>query len=249
MAGHRMPPRGGTILPTDPRLEARQHTKGCWWNWFEANWQCANDCPTRREPGLEVDERSASPVKEKGRSAASSPSLDIQVLPEEANEDTDTMRHLADLINRVYAGAEKGQWRPGATRTSAEEITELTRAGQMVVARVDGAVVGAIRVRHLDSRTGETGMLAVDPEYRNLGIARELRWFVAQLLRSQGITTLQIELLVPRDWEQSSKTFMADWNSRTGYKVVQRGAFEEHYPDLAPQLATPCDFIINHKEL
>lgn len=159
------------------------------------------------------------------------------------------MRHLADLINRVYAAAEKGQWLPGATRTSTEEITELAQAGQIVVARVDGAVVGAIRVRHLDSRTGETGMLAVDPEYRNLGIARELRRFVADLLRSQGIATLQIELLVPRDWDQASKKVMAGWNSRAGYKVVRKGAFEEQYPDLAPQLATPCDFIIYHKEL
>jgi hypothetical protein len=59
------------------------------------------------------------------------------------------MRRLADLINRVYAVAEKGPWLPGTTR-STEEITELTRAGQMVVALVNGLVVGAIRVQHLD---------------------------------------------------------------------------------------------------
>src|SRR5262249_5084977 len=123
-----------SLTPRPWPLEDRQHTKRCWWNWIEAKRQCENDCPTRREPGIGGGERSAR-AEEQGSPAASPPSLDIQVLPEEASEDADAMRHLDDLINPVYAAAEKGQWRPGATRTSVEEITELTRVGQMVVAR------------------------------------------------------------------------------------------------------------------
>ena len=175
--------------------------------------------------------------------------LDIQLLPAEASADTRTMRQVADLVNRVYAAAEDGQWLPGTTRTTVEEITELTRAGQIIVARLDGVVVGSIRVRHLDAETGESGMLVADPEHRGMGIGRRLRSFVIDLLRRQGIGTLQIELLVPRDWTPSSKRFMADWNERSGYKVVRKGAFEEQYPDLAPRLATPCDFVIYHKAL
>jgi hypothetical protein len=30
---------------------------------------------------------------------------------------------------------------------------------------------------------------------------------------------------------------------------VREGAFEEQYPELAPRLATPCDFVIYHKAL
>ena len=37
-------------------LENRRHTGRCWWNWFEAKWQCANDCPVCREPDFEVGE-------------------------------------------------------------------------------------------------------------------------------------------------------------------------------------------------
>src|SRR5437588_7529815 len=99
------------------------------------------------------------------------------------------MHTVADLINRVYATAERGLWQPGATRTSAAEITELTRAGEIVVARLDGEVVGAIRVRLLDAQLGETGMLAADPAHRGKGIGRELRRFVTDVLRERGVTT------------------------------------------------------------
>jgi hypothetical protein len=32
--------------------------------------------------------------------------------------------------------------------------------------------------------------------------------------------------------------------SRIGYRPVRTGQFEESYPELAPLLATPCDFVI-----
>ncbi|MFC9432123.1 GNAT family N-acetyltransferase [Streptomyces sp. NPDC056987] len=175
--------------------------------------------------------------------------LHIELLPSGASSDTTLMGRIADLVNRVYAIAEDGQWLPGATRTSMEEITELTRACQIVVARTGGTLVGSIRVQLLAPEKGETGMLVADPDYRNMGIGRELRRFAVEMLRQRGAKTLQIELLVPRDWSQESKQFMAEWNERAEYRVIRKGAFEEQYPDLAPLLATPCDFIIYEKAI
>jgi GNAT superfamily N-acetyltransferase len=177
------------------------------------------------------------------------PALNIELLPSEASSDTTLMGQIADLVNRVYAVAEDGQWLPGATRTSLEEITELTRARQIVVARAGDTLVGSIRVQLLDPEKGETGMLVADPDYRNMGIGRELRKFAVDMLRKRGARTLQIELLVPRNWSQKSKQFMAEWNERADYRVIRKGAFEEQYPDLAPLLATPCDFIIYEKPI
>jgi len=175
--------------------------------------------------------------------------LQIEVLPAEAASDVNTMQQIVDLVNQVYAVAEDGFWQQGATRTTLEEVIGFTQAGQIVVARLGGTVVGSIRVQHLDSDTGETGMLVADQNHRGMGIGRELRRFVTDLLRRDGITTLQIELLVPRNWTRESKVFMADWNARSGYKVVRQGRFEDQYPHLAPQLATPCDFIIYNKSI
>ncbi|MEU5697966.1 GNAT family N-acetyltransferase [Streptomyces aurantiacus] len=179
----------------------------------------------------------------------SSPSLDIEILPPEASSDTVLMAQIAELVNRVYAASEDGQWLPGATRTTASEIAEFTRAREIIVASISGVLVGSIRVQLLTPERGESGMLVSDPDRRNMGIGRELRRFTIDMLREQGVKTLQIELLVPRDWDQASKQFMAEWNERSGYQVVRKGAFEEQYPDLAPLLATPCDFIIYEKDI
>lgn len=175
--------------------------------------------------------------------------FDIHVLPAEASTDTTLMRQIADLVNRVYATAEAGLWQQGTTRTTVEEITRLTSAGEIVVARHEDVVVGSIRVQYLSPELAETGMLVADPDRRNEGVGRALRRFVTDMLQQQGIPTLQIELLSPRDWAQPSKRFMAEWNERAGYKVVRTGSFEDQYPDLAPLLATPCDFIIYHLDL
>ncbi|MET0455781.1 MAG: GNAT family N-acetyltransferase [Mycobacterium sp.] len=178
-----------------------------------------------------------------------SPALRIEALPPGTSHDSNTMRTLTDLVNEVYATAEHGLWLPGTTRTNVDEMTAFTRAGEIVVARWGDDIVGSIRVRRLDAGTAETGMLVAHPGHRNLGIGRQLRRHVTAMLRQAGVKTLQIELLVPRDWTPESKEFMARWNERSGYAIVRKGAFDAMYPELATRLATPCDFIIYEKAL
>ena len=60
---------------------------------------------------------------------------------------------------------------------------------------------------------------------------------------------MQLELLVPRGWSHPSKVFLDQWYTRMGYRVTRTGAIEEAYPELAPLLATPCDFLIYRKPL
>jgi hypothetical protein len=60
---------------------------------------------------------------------------------------------------------------------------------------------------------------------------------------------MQLELLVPRTWKHPSKEFLAGWYRRIGYSVTRRGTIDESYPQLAPRLATACDFVVYHKDL
>ena len=91
------------------------------------------------------------------------------------------MERISELTNEVYAAAEAGLWRDGATRTSVGEIVQLTRAGQIAVARMGGQVVGCVRVQRLDERTGEFGMLCADPAHRGVGSAAS--WFASSSAR------------------------------------------------------------------
>jgi hypothetical protein len=73
--------------------------------------------------------------------------------------------------------------------------------------------------------------------------------FAEQKSREDGLTTMQLELLVPRNWSHPSKEFLAAWYARIGYRIQRRGTIDESYPTLAPLLATACDFTIFHKPL
>jgi hypothetical protein len=77
-------------------------------------------------------------------------SIDTQLLPAAASGDATLVERITDLTNEVYAVVEEGLWTDGATRTTVDEIAELTRAGQIAVARLRGRIVGCIRVQRLD---------------------------------------------------------------------------------------------------
>ena len=175
--------------------------------------------------------------------------LDIRMLPAAAAADAGLMAQLTDLVNGVYAVAEKGLWADGAARTRVEAITELARAGQIAVARLRGQIVGCIRIHLLGDGVGEFGMLAVIPTSRGTGVGRDLVLFAEQAAKRQRCHTMQLEVLVPRDWSHPSKDFLTDWYTRSGYKLARVGAIEESHPELAPLLATPCDYVIYRKAL
>ena len=92
-------------------------------------------------------------------------------------------------------------------------------------------------------------MLAVAPAYRGMGIGRALVRFADQHSRENGCHIMQLEMLVPRRWSHPPKEFLTGWYTRIGYEPSRTGRIEEAYPDLAPLLATPCDFVIHRKDL
>ncbi|WP_245848416.1 GNAT family N-acetyltransferase [Lentzea kentuckyensis] len=156
---------------------------------------------------------------------------------------------LADLVNRVYAEAEKGLWVTGAARTTEAEMAGLVDAGQIAVARSSERVVGAVRVQQLDDDMGEFGMLVAAPEERGTGFGRDLVSFAEDWARERGLSRMQLELLVPQGWTHPVKDFLRVWYTRIGYRVVRSDDFGEAFPQLVPHLACPCDFLIFHKEL
>ena len=175
--------------------------------------------------------------------------LVVDRLPPAAAGDEALMNSLSAMVNAVYADAERGLWVEGADRTNAAELAGMTASGRIVVATVDGDVVGCVRVDRLADDLGEFGMLAADPRCRGAGIGRELVRFAEQTSEAEGCTRMQLELLVPREWKHPTKEFLAAWYERLGYRLTHVGAPAEFLPDLAPMLATTCDFRLYHKDL
>ena len=175
--------------------------------------------------------------------------LDVGIEPIASADDGVLVAVIAELINAVYDEAEAGLWVPGARRTSAEEVSEFIRRGELVTARAGDRVVGAVRVQLLGGETPEFGMLAADPARRGLGVGRALVAFAERWAAERGYAEMQLELLVPTTWSHPSKEFLRSWYTRIGYREVRRDHLGDHYPELAPLLATTCDLVVYRKDL
>jgi GNAT superfamily N-acetyltransferase len=154
----------------------------------------------------------------------------IALVAADGAADADLVAQLTDLVNRVYATAEEGLWVDGSTRTTPPEMTQLIAAGEIALARVDGDLVGSVRIQQLDSSQGEFGMLVADPDRRGEGIGRDLVRFAEGLTRQRGRTLMQLELLVPREWTHPTKEFLNAWYTRISYRPVHRA----HRRELPP---------------
>ena len=155
-----------------------------------------------------------------------------------------------ELVTGTSPEQQRGLWLDGAERDQhQDELVAMIRAGQLAVARLDGRLVGAVRLQRLDAGLGELGMLVASPEHRGVGIGRELVAFAERWARAQGLAQMQLELLVPQTWSHPVKEFLRGWYTRIGYEPVRGGRLGEAYPELEPLLATPCDFAIFHKTL
>ncbi|RYP09630.1 hypothetical protein DL764_001172 [Monosporascus ibericus] len=66
--------------------------------------------------------------------AYSTENYEIEIPPSTAADDAPFVDRLARIVNEVYVEAEAGIWRDGFQRTSAAEVAELIRAGELAVA-------------------------------------------------------------------------------------------------------------------
>jgi GNAT superfamily N-acetyltransferase len=173
----------------------------------------------------------------------------IELLPGTVASDQRLAEALTDLVNDVYDIAEAGLWVDGATRTTVDEMGQMIAGEEIAVARVDGEVVGCVRIQHLDDGIGEFGMLVTHPAQRGNGVGRKLVDFAEEVAQHRGSTIMQLELLQPRGWTHPEKEVLDAWYTRLGYRPVRTGRIEESYPHLSPLLAGPSDFVIYHKRL
>jgi GNAT superfamily N-acetyltransferase len=173
----------------------------------------------------------------------------VRPLPADDAGDEGLVETLVQLINEAYAVGEAGLWLDGWMRTQPSEIAEAIGGEGMLAATVDGRPVGCAYVRALDRGTADLSMVSVEPNRWGEGVGRELVRSAEELMRTRGVTTVQLELLVPKEWAHPEKERLRAWYTRLGYRVIRVAPFEEVAAHLAPQLATPCEFLVFRKPL
>jgi GNAT superfamily N-acetyltransferase len=184
------------------------------------------------------------------RRVATNNGIAIGLLEAAASDDVKLVEELSELINGVYATAERGLWRDGATRTTTTEVAELIAGGQIAIAASgDGQIVGSVHIHQVPADASEFGMLVAAPDRRGTGIGRALLDFTEEQSRERELRAVQLELLVPRGWRHPNKELLKSWYGRRGYRHVRTGKMELAHPQLAPLLATPCDLEVHEKPL
>jgi GNAT superfamily N-acetyltransferase len=178
--------------------------------------------------------------------SAPGPAISVRLL---GPGDVGLAGRLADLVNVVYEVSEAGLWRDGTQRTDADEMGVFITAGEIAVATIGDEVVGSVRVHDVADDASEFGILAGDPERRGVGIGTALIGFAEAGSRDRGMRAMQLELLVPREFDHPSKVFLDAWYGRIGYRVIDKRTVEQAHPELKPLLATPCDFLLYEKPL
>ncbi|MGH8249828.1 MAG: GNAT family N-acetyltransferase [Steroidobacteraceae bacterium] len=125
----------------------------------------------------------------------------------------------------------------------------LLRARELLLAEIDGALVGSVNVKLMSGELGEFGMLVADRNYRGKGIGSTLVEHAKNWAREHGCQTMRLELLIPRNWTHPSKEFLRRWYARIGYAPQAIEPLESMHPELVPELATDCDFTVWHKPI
>jgi len=143
----------------------------------------------------------------------------IELLPVVASDDPGIVDTVVDVVNRAYTTAEVELWRRPLPRTNAGEVRTAIADGEVAVARLDGAIVGALFVRLLDSETGWFGAMGVDPEFGGRGIGGRLVAFAEQHAKAGGARSMQLEVLVPAGSIAHAER-LAAWYSTLGYREV-----------------------------
>lgn len=168
--------------------------------------------------------------------------------PEQAGDEV-LVDELARIVNGAYEVGEAGLWLEGATRTERGEIAEAIRRGGMLAATLEGRLVGCAYVRPLEAGTADLGLISTAPDQWGKGVGGQLVRSAEELMRSRGVTTMQLEVLVPKGGAHPEKERLRTWYTRLGYRVVRSAPFEQVAGHLASQLAGPSEFLIFHKRL
>jgi GNAT superfamily N-acetyltransferase len=174
---------------------------------------------------------------------------EVRLLAPGEARDEGLVEELARVVNAAYAVGEAGLWLDGTARIGPGEIAEAIRGSGMLAATLDGRLVGCAYVRPLDEGTADLGLISTAPDRWGGGVGSELVHAAEELMRARGVTTMQLELLVPRGSVHPAKDRLRSRYTRLGYRVVRSAPFEQVAAHLAPRLAAPCEFLIFHKPL
>lgn len=156
----------------------------------------------------------------------------VRWLEPDVAEDLTLGPAVTDVVNRAYAHAEVGLFTTKIERTDVDDVRTSISRRETAVALLEGAVVGSVRARALDGRTGWFGALDVDPTVHGRGFGGALVRFVEDDAAAAGRGEMQLEVLESQPIHPHLSR-VREWYRRRGYRETSRLPLAALYPDDA----------------
>lgn len=151
---------------------------------------------------------------------------------------------LFNIIRIAYAETEKEVWGEGYVRMSREELKQHIETDQILIALINGEIVGGIRYYEKSPRSWTFGLLGAAFEHKGKGVGRALIQEAENRAMAKGAKEMDIEILRATSIETEFKTQLAQWYQRLGYEFSGTKGVMEVYdnPEKWAKLVNPSHF-------
>jgi len=171
------------------------------------------------------------------------------VLRRATTSDKKYVNSLVEMINKVYLKSEGDIWIEGHNRISQERLTEVIQNKELLIAIHQNKICGCIHLEKMDQNHYKFKMLVTNPKFKGKGLGSLLVNFAEQQVKELGASTMQLELLVPTEFEHPDKVFLTNWYTRIGYEKVGEHDVDYVHQGISQFLKTPCKAVVYQKKI
>lgn len=154
-----------------------------------------------------------------------------------------------NIIIKAYADTESEMWGKNYVRVSRFDFQNLIVEDKVLVAFLNGEIVGGIRYYALDDTTWSFGLFGADFSKSRMGIGRALIAETERLAILNGAKKIKIEILRPTLFELPFKKKLAEWYIKLGYLYFESIDFSILKPVESKGLVCPSSFDYYVKDL
>jgi len=163
--------------------------------------------------------------------------------------DENQVGFLVKMINGVYLESEAELWKDEHFRITGPRLLEIIKKEELLLV-VDGdAICGCVHLEPINKTMHKFKMLVANPKFKGKGVGSILVDFAEVEARKKGAKKMQLELLVPTEFEHADKVFLKTWYTRIGYQKVAEQSVDAAHEGLSKLLKTGCVAEIYQKVL
>ena len=157
-----------------------------------------------------------------------------------------------DIMRHAYRVTEAEIWGDTYSRIGRDVFVSFINREEIILARIDGKIVGSIYTYKLRENVFSFGLLSADFDKKGLGIGRKLIEAAESHALKSGAEYMEIEILRAKDFDIPSKVRLHKWYLRQDYVFLESVEFIARKPKeskKATRLLVPSVFDCYRKPL